>query len=66
MIRFFKRFDMKDMYSESWVPEKINHFIFQCEIFDKKNETVRSRDIQIELSDFEFITPRQSMGKTSL
>ena len=57
---------MKDTYSESWVPEKVNHFIFQCEIFDKKNETVRSRDIQIELSDCEFITLRQRIGKKFL
>jgi hypothetical protein len=52
------RFDMKDTFIDYNLSEKINHFIFECEVFDEKDEIAQSRDIQIELADYEL--PLQS------
>jgi len=51
------RFDMKDTFIGYNSPKKVNHFIFECEIFDQKEEIAYLKDIQIELADFEFLSP---------
>jgi hypothetical protein len=50
------RLGMKDTFVGSNVPEKVRHFIFECEIFDKKNTVTQSRDIRIELAECERLS----------
>ncbi len=52
---FMTRFDMKDTFIEYGFSDKINHFIFECEVFDDKGEIAQLRDIQIELADYELL-----------
>ena len=42
---------MKDTFNGSNPPEKVSHFIFECEIFDKLEETANSREIHVEISN---------------
>ncbi len=48
---------MKDTFIGYNSPKKVNHFIFECEIFDQKDEIVYLKNIQIELADFESLAP---------
>ena len=49
---------MKDTFIGSSPPNRVNHFIFECEIFDEKDELSKSRDIQIQLVNFELLSPK--------
>ena len=46
---------MKDTFIEYGFSDKINHFIFECEVFDDKGEIAQLRDIQIDLADYELL-----------
>ena len=46
---------MKDTFIDYDLCKKTSHFIFECEVFDDKDEIVRSRNIQIELEDYELL-----------
>ena len=48
---------MKDTFIGYNSPKKVTHFTFHCEVFDPKEEIAYSKDIQIELTDFEFLSP---------
>ena len=48
---------MKDTFVGSSTENGVNNFIFQCEIFDEKDEISQSRDIQIQLASFELLVP---------
>ena len=56
LLNFVMRLGMKDTFVGSNVPEKVRHFIFECEIFDKKNTVTQSRDIRIELAECERLS----------
>jgi hypothetical protein len=48
---------MKDTFNKSNSPDKVDHFIFECELFDKSDELVNSREIQIEISHSDLLLP---------
>ena len=50
------RSEMKDTFARTDLLTKTHQFIFQCEIYSKKEEIAQSRDIQIELADIEFLS----------
>lgn len=47
---------MKDIFSHDDLSEKTSYFIFECEVFDDEDEIAQSRDIQIELADYELLS----------
>jgi hypothetical protein len=47
---------MKDTFNENNSPDKVDHFIFECELFDKSDELVNSREIQIEISHSDLLS----------
>jgi len=49
---------MKDTFNGSNAPDKVNHFIFECEIFDKSEKLVNSREIQVDIANFELLFPQ--------
>ena len=51
---------MKDTFNASIAPYKVDHFIFECEIFDKSDDLVNSREIQIEIAHSELLLPEQN------
>jgi len=60
-FKFLLRFDMKDTFNASNSPDKVDHFIFECEIFDKSDELVNSREIQIEIAHSELLLPELNL-----
>jgi len=48
---------MKDTFNGSNAPDNVKHFIFECKIFDKSEELVNSREIQVEIANFELSLP---------
>ena len=53
---------MKDTFNGSNSPDKVNHFIFECEIFDKSEEISNSREIQVEIGNFELLIPELNIS----
>jgi hypothetical protein len=47
---------MKDTFVNSDLAQKINHFIFECEVFDDNEKITQSRDIHVEIADYEFVS----------
>ena len=47
---------MKDTFAGTDLLTKTHQFIFQCDIYNKKEEIAQSHDIQIELADIEFLS----------
>ncbi|MDT2084669.1 MAG: hypothetical protein RMX62_07280 [Planktomarina sp.] len=52
---------MKDTFNASNSTDKVDHFIFECEIFDKLDELVNSREIQIEIAHSELLLPELNL-----
>ena len=52
---------MKDTFNGSNRPQKVSHFVFECEIFDKSEEIVNSREIQIEFAHSELPLPELNL-----
>ena len=52
---------MKDTFNASKSSNKVDHFVFECEIFDKLDELVNSREIQIEIAHSELLSPELNL-----
>ena len=46
---------MKDTFIDYGLSQKVNHFMFDCEVFGDKDQITQSRKLQIELSDKELL-----------
>jgi len=52
---------MKDTFNASNSPNMVDHFIFECEIFDKSDEISNLREIKIEIAHSELLLPELNL-----